>query len=631
MKKKVALLMATLMLGSTLMATGCGGDDSEIVIDDSKTQLYIANLDVGIGRTWVTELSKKFENAFKDYSFEEGRVGVQIIPDHNTRYSGAFAEQCNSDMNYIYFTESVDYAMHSKYMEDITDIMTQGAITGVDENGEFTRESKPISEKIDPYFYDYLNRGTEAEPSYKAMPYYLGMRVVNYDVDLWSDNQLYLAKGLAPSEIVVQELSKEEKDQNVEAAVAKYNAEITKLQKGEKSDYWEFVNKDGVYKLGNQTVTLGLSAGPDGKYGTFDDGLPATYDEFYLLCNKMVGAGITPFIWTGSSPNYAENLTRSLFQNDAGVDILNTFYSLNGTVDNLVKMDANGKVVMKNGKPELESYTFTGGQDDGYNVFRTESLYNALQFVGKVVDKSTWTDAACYDSTSMVQAQAKYLTQGHTGSGKPIAMLLDGSWWQQEATSTFTIMEKVDKKYAKQNRNFSVLSLPNSTIERTIERIENDEKMTFVTANDSFMFINGKLEKGTAAYDVTQTFLSFISNDDCILTFMEATNMLRPLTPDYNAVDEERMNELSAYSKRLIELQENANVVYPYSKNKFCEENSFIWNNFTSFPNEKIGENNYAIQAMRNENKKEDGLNAQVYFEGVYRYFKLSAWNRVNK
>lgn len=627
MKKKVSLLMATLMVGSTLMATGCFGETSEVVIDKTKTQLFIANLDVGIGRSWVDALSKKFEDAFKTYSFEDGKVGVQIIPDHDTRFSGEFAEQCNTDMNYIYFTESVDYAMHSKYMEDITDVMEQGAITGVDENGELTRESTPISQKIDPFFYDYLNRGTDAEPSYRAMPYYLGMRVVNYDMDLWSDNQLYLAKKLAPSEIVVQELLKEEP--NEAAAIASYNAEIAKLQKGEKSNYWRFVNKDGKYKVGNQEVELGLSAGPDGKYGTFDDGLPATYDEFYLLCEKMVGAGITPFIWTGASPNYAENLTRSLFQNDAGVDALKTFYSLEGTVDNLVKLDSNGKVVMKDGKPELESYTFTGGQDDGYNIFRMDSLYNALQFVNKVIDNRTWTDTACFDRTSMVQAQAKYLTQGHTGDGKPIAMILEGSWWQQEATPTFTVMEKVDKKYAKQNRNFSVMSLPNSSIERTIERIKNDEKMTFVTANDSFMYINGKLEEGTPELAVTKAFLSFISNDDCILTFMELTNMLRPLTPNYEEVDEERYNDLSAYTKRLVEIQKNANVVYPYSKSKFSQENSSLWSTFTTFPNATIGQHTYPIQAMRTQ--KEKGLNAKVCFEGVYRYFKTVEWPKVNK
>lgn len=624
--KKVAFLTAAVTLSSVGMSTGCNKPDDEVEIDGSKTQLYVANLDVGIGRTWIETLSEKFENAFASYSFEEGKTGVQVIINHDTSYAGEFVEKSQTDANYIFFTESVDYAMYSKYMADISDVITQGAITGVDANGNFTRESKPIANKIDGDFLGYLNTAKSNEPVlYRAMPYYLGMRVVNYDIDLWSDKQFYFAKGCAPSEIVVQAILNET---DLSTAIAAYETEIGKLKAGENSDYWAFVNKDGTYKSGTTSLQLGLSAGPDGKYDTFDDGLPATYDEFYLLCDKMAANNVTPFIWPGASPNYAENLTRSLFQNDAGVDTLKTFYSLEGTVDNLVKFDGNSMVI-QNGKPVLESYTFTGGEDDGYNVFRLENLYNALQFVEKVVRNDSWTSLSCYDETSMVDAQAKYLTTGNTAVGNRIAMLLDGSWWQQEATSTFEIMEKKDSKYAKANRNFSVLPLPDSTIERHIKRIENNEKMTFVTANDSYVYVNGKLKEDSVELAVTKAFLSFISNDDNILTFMETTNMLRPLTPDYDAVDEDRYNALSAYSKQLIDLQKNANVVYPYSGKTFVQNNSSIWNNFSSLPNATIGQHNYPIQAMRNNQSK--GLDAKLYYEGVYKYFKDVKWSTLNK
>lgn len=619
--KKVALLTAVLTLGSVVMATGCKGEDDEVEIDESKTQLYVANLDVGIGRTWVETLSKKFEDTFANYSFEEGKTGVQVIINHDTSYAGEFVEKSQTDANYIFFTESVDYALYSKYMADVSDVMTQGAITGVDANGKITRESKPISEKIDGDFLEYLNVANASEPAlYRAMPYYLGMRVVNYDMDLWNEKQFYFAKGCAPSEIVVQAMLNET---DLPTAVAAYEAEIDKLEKGESSNYWTFVDKDGMFKAGGTTVKLGLSAGPDGKYDTFDDGLPATYDEFYLLCDKMAGNNVTPFIWAGASPNYAENLTRSLFQNDAGVDTLKTYYSLDGTVDNLVKFNGNSMVI-ENGKPKLESYTFTGGEEDGYNIFRLENFYNAFQFANKVVKTDNWTSLSCYDETSMVDAQAKYLTVGNTADGNRIAMLLDGSWWQQEATSTFEIMEKKDSKYAKANRNFSVLPLPDSSIERHIKRIEKGEKMTFVPANDSYMYVNGKLKDGSVEMEVTKTFLSFISNDDNLLTFMETTNMLRPLTPDYEAVDQDRYNELSAYSKRLIELQQNASVVYPYSEKTFVQNNSSVWGDLMSQPQGKT-QQKYPMQIMRSEN-----WSAQTYFEGMYLY-RQREWASLKK
>ncbi|MBO5240499.1 MAG: hypothetical protein J6B56_03650 [Clostridia bacterium] len=630
MKKKVALLMATLMVGSTFAAAGCGGDDSSgFKRDETKTLLKIANLDMGIGRAWIIELGRKFEEAFANYSFEEGKVGVQVDIEHHTRFAGEYAEDTPTDANYVFFTESVDYARYSDYMADLSDVMTKGAITGVDENGEFVRESKTVAEKIDGNFLSHLNVGTEAAPEYRAMPYYLGMRIVNYDTDLWNDKQFYFAKGGCPSELVVQELLKEEAQQDVTSAIASYNAEIKKLQDGTGSNYWTFVNKAGELKLGNQTHKVGLSAGPDGKYDTFDDGLPATYDEFYLLCNKMVSSSVTPFIWSGASPNYAENLTRSLFQNDAGVDTLNTFYSLKGTMDDLVKIENGSIVTDAQGKPVLESYTFNGGSDDGYNAFRMNSLYNALQFVGKVVDNPSWTDTACYNSTTMVDVQSQYLTKGNTASGNRVAMLLDGTWWQQEATLVFSTMEQLDSKYSKQNRNFGVLPLPDSTIERHIERIENDEKLTFVPENDSYVYLNTRFEKDGVEMTVTKTFLSYISNDDCILSFMENTNMLRPLMPDYSKVDQDRYDNLSSYSKLLIEFQQNSNVVYPYTKEEFAKNNQSIYNNFTTFPNAAIGQQTYPIRSLKA--KKPDGLNSKLYFEGVYKYFKENRWSTLNR
>ena len=249
--RKGSLFMSVLMLSGMAMATGCKGEDDEVEIDESKTQLYVANLDVGIGRTWVETLSKKFENAFANYSFEDGKTGVQVIIEHDTRFSGAYVEKCQTDANYVFFTESVDYALYSGYMADVSDVLTQGAITGVDANGNIVRESKTIAQKMDADFLEYLNVADAGEPvEYYAMPYYLGMRVVNYDIDLWSSKQFYFEKGCAPSEIVVQALLD---GSDIDTAVAAYEAEITKLKNGEDSDYWAFVDKDGKYQLNGQT------------------------------------------------------------------------------------------------------------------------------------------------------------------------------------------------------------------------------------------------------------------------------------------------------------------------------------------------------------------------------------------
>ena len=41
------------------------------------------------------------------------------------------------------------------------------------------------------------------------------------------------------------------------------------------------------------------SAGPDGKTGTYDDGLPATYEQFFQLCEWISQANKIPVLWSG--------------------------------------------------------------------------------------------------------------------------------------------------------------------------------------------------------------------------------------------------------------------------------------------------------------------------------------------
>ena len=342
MKKFSAMLLAGVMASSVCgLASGCGdaGGDG---IDKNKTQLYVSYFDAGLGRTWIETLGKNFENAVASYSFESGKKGVQMVYNYNTRNKGdSFYETLERDEDNIYFTEDVDYVKWSYKFYDITDIYSQGALTGVDANGEFVYESKPISTKIDSNYLKYLNRGTDST-AYAAIPYYLGLKGVNYNIDIWDSYSFYFAKDGAPSELIANAI---ENNEDLDEAKTAYATELAKIKSGEKSDYWAFVDKNGDYTYNEQKYTVGLSAGPDGRHGTYDDGLPATYDEFYLLMNVMTGKGVTPFIWTGDNEGYADMLTTSLWQNEVGVDELNAFYSLNGTVDSLVKFDSDGKIV----------------------------------------------------------------------------------------------------------------------------------------------------------------------------------------------------------------------------------------------------------------------------------------------
>ena len=632
MKKWTSLLMAGVVgAGVGMSAVGCGGGGG-VVIDHSKTQLYINNFDAGIGRTWVETLGANFEEDFKNYSFEEGKTGVQVVYNHNTKNrSASFLDALEGDEDSIYFTEQIDYSHYYQKFYDLTSIITEGAITGVDANGNFTRESESIIDKVDPVLRDFLNKGTAAEDEkYYALPYYLGLKGVNYDVDLWSENRYFFSEGGCPSEIVAMAL---EEEGDVDAAIASYYTELKKLQDGEKSDWWYHVDRNGKDVDGED---FGLSAGPDGKYDTFDDGLPATYEEFYLLID-MMSAKVTPFIWPGSNPGYADMFTTALWLNNEGAENVKTFYSLNGTMSNLVTLDENGKIVKENGKPviDAEPTTFDGGEDNGYEIQRSVEKYYALQFAQKIGQTAEWTNAACYDGTTQSEAQSKFLTQGYTDTtARKTAMLIDGCWWQQEASATFNMMAGIDSKYSKEKREYAMMAMPNSTIERMVTRATKNEKLVTVSANDSYAFINGKFEEGDPLLAVAKAFMSYIHSDRSLNTFTEITNMFRPF--DYEITDETEA-KLSLYGKNLMAYKEDLQVMYPYSNNSFMNANfstfrnaheAWNWHTY-SLDATKLGEKTQPIYSLHNA--LSNGATADDYFEGLYNYYKNYAWDKLEK
>ncbi len=635
MKKITKLLALTLVAVSGLSAfAGCkgsgGGGEGEI--DATKTQLYVNNYDAGIGRTWVESIGAAFEKDFANYSFEADKKGVQVIYSHNRTMSGVTLESSiASSADSIFFSESLDYPslVTKELLYDVTDIVKEGAITGVDESGNFTRESKPIEDKLDADFASYLCRGEAGNQKYYGLPYYLPIKGMIYDRELWNEQRFYLAKGATPAEIVVEAM---EEGGDVEAAKAKYQAEIDKLNAGQSSGYWTLANEAGKVMVGGQEMEKGLSAGPDGKYGNYDDGMPATVDEFYLLMEHIYKNNVTPIIYTGKFPAYADMLTNLIWINYEGKENLRTYYSLNGTVDELVVLNSDGTVKKENGEIVTEPYTFTGGKDDGYEVQRMAGKYYAAQFAEKIAT-SKWLHSSCDDSAiSHIAAQSKFLTSS-LGTNQRVAMLIDGAWWQQESSETFEIMGASDEKYSKANRDFGFMMAPNVNVNKLEERKTNNIKNVAILQNDAFCIINGNLEEGSPQLAVTKAFFSYMNSDKMLNLFTEITSMYRAMN---YTVDDETYSRMSKYAKELTEFMKETTVVYPYTTNELFIKNHGYLQNSTSAWNWRsktyIGngiESEMVIGALRIAANRSKGLNAETLFAGLYNYHKNTVWGRL--
>ncbi len=624
-----------MLMGITCLSgfSGCVDGDG-VKIDPTKTQLYLNNYDAGIGRTWVESIGAAFEKDFANYSFEENKKGVQVLYSHNRTMSGITLESSiASSPDSIFFTESLDYPslVTKNLVYDVTDLVKDGAITGVDEAGNFTRESKSIESKLDENFASYLCRGEAGNQRYYGLPYYLPIKGMIYDRELWNEQSFYLAKDATPAEIVVKAI---EEGGDVEAAKLVYQAEIDKLNSGKPSGYWTLANEAGKVVINGQEYNSGLSAGPDGKYGTYDDGMPATVDEFYLLMEHIYKNNIAPIIYTGKFPAYADMLTNLIWINYEGKDNLRTYYSLEGTVDELVVLNADGTVKKENGKIETEPYTFNGGREDGYEVQRMAGKYYATQFAEKIAT-SKWLHSSCDDTAiSHIAAQSKFLTSC-LGQNQRIAMLIDGAWWQQESSETFEIMSGNGEKYSKANRDFGFMMAPNVNVDKLQERKVNNIKNVAIMQNDAFCIINGNLKEGSPQLAVAKAFFSYMNSDRMLNLFTEITSMYRAMN---YTVDEGTYGRMSKYAKELTEFMNETTVVYPYTTNELFIKNHGYLQNSTSAWNwrsktyklkkESI-ESEMVIGALRLVSNREAGLNGETLFAGLYNYHKNTVWGRL--
>ena len=95
MKKTKTILTSIcslLIVGSTFLPTACGttggGHGGDIIIDKSKTQLYVSNLQGGIGYEWTKKAIERFEEKFADAVYAPNTKGVQIIPEYEYTVNG---------------------------------------------------------------------------------------------------------------------------------------------------------------------------------------------------------------------------------------------------------------------------------------------------------------------------------------------------------------------------------------------------------------------------------------------------------------------------------------------------------------------------------------------------------------
>ena len=526
-----------------------GRKENEVVPDGTKVQLLVGNFKGGYGRAWLDKAVKRFTEKYADHVFPNGKKGVQVTIDSNSRYSGKVENTMSTWAQNVILAENINYYnlvdinnATSKYLADMSDVVNtpvnEDLITG-ETDLSYGTGNTTIGDIMNAHMKEYLD--ADGKGTYFGVPFYEATVGIVYDLDVFEKYGFYsAAEGCGDKEGFIQDVN------------GNWIGEGGKvIGRASEMSYADAL-KAGV-RLGN---------GPDGKPGTYDDGCPATYDDFFKMCLRMNARDVYPLTWPGSAEilRYLNYLAYNLWADYEGPDQMNLNYSLSGTAADLIRLDSYNA---DTGAYETESVKINDA--NGYELQRQAGKYEAINFIKRIIaDERNYDVSTCVGEVSQVDAERRYILSA--AEGKKRAMLIDGSWWQNEARNIFSNMaiDYNDDSYRAENRRYGMLPLPKANESKV------GEAQTLAFNTSTVIMINKKTTTDEVQLKVAKEFVKFLHTHESLYEFTATTSSARPYT--YDLTDEEKAS-LTSVAKQNYELHSATDFVFGYSKQPIVRMN----------------------------------------------------------
>lgn len=421
--------------------------------------------------------------------------------------------------------------------------ITEAVTTPLTEYGETKSIEDKLTEQQKSWFK--MKTGGDTAEKYYAMPHYEGYYGMFYDVDTFDERQLFL------------------------------------------SDNGSFTNYAGRGK------------GADGKADTYDDGLPVNMTQFFKLLDEMKRQRMSPVGWPGLYLLYTSYLMEAYHMAYEGTEQAMLNYIFDGTATSLITVASNGTVT----KDDPTTIT----TNNGYELQRQAGNYYALEFLERLIDGGYWYAGSFNQSQSQLDSQDDFLFGAFEPSQTEIGILIDGTWWENEASATFEAMAKRYPGSAKGERRFGIMPFPMPDGEEA-----RGEQTVLLDHMASTGFVNAKVPeyKKQLAID----FLRFCATDESLVEFTKVTSTPKAYTYD---LSDQEMESVTYLGRQVMELKKSANVIYKFSSTPLYYNNQSFFTAHTSKWN--IGSQNIPANGLR------EGTSAEEYFGKLYTTRK-TAW-----
>ncbi len=400
-KSFLAIALSSVLTLSMLTACGGGGGNSSsgangggdssssaYQLKGNETVLKVGVFNGGLGHAWAKTLESEFEEKFANYSFEEGKMGVDV--QINPQKDQFKVTTINSKLTSNDGAEDIYYTCYDFYRDsdfagllmNMKDLVQENAYT---DDGEFAdghwdstagkwvydNATKSMEDKMTTFHQNsfYTQGIDETTSGYYALPYETSITGLIYDHDL-------------------------------------------------------FVEKGWL------------------DYDT-PDGLPGTMEEFWDLIDKILGAQMIAYI-SGPS-NYWEGFDNAFIAQYEGLDKAKLDY----TYDGEYTFEASQAAKIKANYADVETLEgVTVNQDGSYTVQITPKNAWMLAYTkGKELHTQFMRDITDIVNTPFIfdsnmhltsynfeKIQEVYIKSVNKENGqKQIAMLMEGEWWENEA------------------------------------------------------------------------------------------------------------------------------------------------------------------------------------------------------
>ena len=579
-RKLCAILLAATAAAS---ATACGPQKEEV--NDAVTNVYVQIYDGGYGYGWLENIAADFESEYKDYQNPvNGKTGVKIIVDPVSETGENVFASITAQDHDIVFTEQVDNYMdfvESGYLLDITDILTEN-IAGQDHS---------IAAAMDEYLRDY----------YKVNDKYYGLSYGSGFYSLFYDEGLFYNEGF----LLKREADANDPDEIVALTDSDFIARVADTERVGKA--YAAIVTDGDKSYYKTVSGDYLSMGPDGQYGTYDDGLPRTYNEFFALVKYMSEASVVPFDYIGVDGGgcYVPCFLAQLCADYEGYDQTLVNYTFDGIKDNLIRV-TDGTI------EKLPSVTLVPDNSNGNaaETYKSAGKYYALDFYSKMMTgRGRYVGRNLKNKRTQFDAQSDFIKSKYSTINKT-AFLLDGTWWMNESSVTFNSLSKNDDRYKPENRDFKMLALPKADKTKT----GAGEKVTYLDVN----YLTAMVLKKTSAdkVELAKKFLQYCFTDKANKKFTVETQIPRPYSYDLG----DDYSRLTPYGQNLWDVLKNqSRTVYPVSQSEHFKLKGVYYNSKQMFTT-RIAKTNYTgLDVLFRTGKSV--YTAETVYNGLYDYF----------